>query len=898
VTLLLRRAWTFRGYLALLGTLTLVATALIVGVPRIANDLTDIGLRERIGGLPYQVRDLTYEQTVTPTGGALPESPRGWLAQQWRSFDEPLAGLVRDAWYSAQVGPSGLVANGAGMPVNGNALPAIGLREQTGIAGAATVTAGRWPEATRTGDALEAAVSVDVAAVMKLRPGSRFELGRVGPERLPIEIVVVGVFAARDAGDPLWDPEPELLRPFVPVGQDNVPYRGVLVVEETAVTTGAAVGWPVTYGWRYRIDADRLDAGMLDPLTTAVADARQAPPLRATTTTGLDTALAEFAGRVSATRALLAVVGSGVLATLVGLALLAAAAAVDRRRTELALLRARGGATATVGGRLISESLLVVPVAAVGGWLIAAQAPGRPAGTQWLVVAYALVAAAAAPVLGMAAHARISPTTRRDLATRRSSPARLTAEVSLLAAAAVGVLLLRRRGLGAAEGVDPYLVSVPVLLAAAAAVLALRAYPPPMRWLGRLAARSRGSVAFLGFSRAGRAAPATIGPVAVLVVAIATGMFSAVVTSTLDEARDRATDTTIGADLRMVGGPFTPETTERVAATAGVTAVAPLATGVARPVLSGVGPEARRLGQALVVAVDAPAFARVVAVSGVRLDLPAELVAARRGDGPVPAVVSPELAAKTRVAGATDLQGVLFRFRVAAVAEEFPSLQATGGPFVVLPLQALPVSETKPVLPTGFLVAGANADRAALVETGDQGHRDWLAGVALGAESAGVTGVVSRAEYRRELERSGLNGVLRFTFAAGAVGGTALALLAVGFTVLTGAAARGRALSRLRTMGMSGGQGRRLLALELAPLVGVGVIAGAAIGAALPALLAPALGLRAFAAGRPVGVHLDPTVVAATLGLVLLGLATALATEYAINRRLRLGDVLRLGEEN
>jgi putative ABC transport system permease protein len=657
----------------------------------------------------------------------------------------------------------------------------------------------------------------------------------------------------------------------------------------------------VTYSWRYRFDERRLDAGALDEVTTAVVAARQRPPLRATTTTGLDTVLAEFAGRLSAARALLAVVQAGVLATLLGLVLLAAGAAVGARRTELALLRARGAATTTIGSRTLAESLLVVPVAAVVGWLAATQAPGRPAGTEWLAAAFALVATLSVPLLGMAGHRRIyagAGQARRDLTIRRASPKRLTAEASLLVVAAVGTLLLRRRGLTATAGVDPYLASVPVLLAAAAAVIALRIFPAPVRWLGRMAARARGSVLFLGLTRTGRAAPASVGPVAVLVVAIATGVFSAVVTTTVDEARDRATDVAVPSDLRLTGGPFTPETTGRIAALAGVDAVAPLATGPARPVFSDTGRNARRLTQSLIMAVDMPAFARVAAASGVRLDLPSALLAARRGDGPVPAVVSPVIAAELRGAGAADLQGVLYRFRVAAIAEEFPSVPPGARSFVVLPLQALPASASKQALPTGFLVAGARADPAALVAAGDRGHLDWLASAAPGTAADAATAVTTWREHRHDLERSGVNEVLRFTFAAGAAGGTALALLAVGFTVLAGARARGMALSRLRTMGMSPAQGRRLLALELAPLVGLGVLTGAVVGAVLPHLLAPALGLRSFSAGRAVGVHLDSVVIGGVLGLVLLGLVTALTVEYTINRRLRLGDVLRLGEEN
>ncbi|WP_216592355.1 hypothetical protein [Verrucosispora sioxanthis] len=81
-------------------------------------------------------------------------------------------------------------------------------------------------------------------------------------------------------------------------------------------------------------------------------------------------------------------------------------------------------------------------------------------------------------------------------------------------------------------------------------------------------------------------------------------------------------------------------------------------------------------------------------------------------------------------------------------------------------------------------------------------------------------------------------------------------------------------------------------------LVLVAALTGAAVGAALPRILGPTLGLSAFVPGVPVRDHLDPLVLASVLGLVVLGLVTGLVVENLMNRRMRLGEVLRLGEEN
>jgi putative ABC transport system permease protein len=179
---------------------------------------------------------------------------------------------------------------------------------------------------------------------------------------------------------------------------------------------------------------------------------------------------------------------------------------------------------------------------------------------------------------------------------------------------------------------------------------------------------------------------------------------------------------------------------------------------------------------------------------------------------------------------------------------------------------------------------------------GDEGQRA-LPGSATGSLPQ-PTAITTRAERRDATEGTGANQLLTFAFVVGTGGGVALALLAIGFTVLAEANSRGRALSRLRTMGLSARQGRRLLAYELVPLLGVAVLAGAAVGVMLPRLLGPSLGLDTFTAGMPARTHLDPLLVAGLLGLAVVAVAAAIGFESLVNRRMRLGEVLRLGEEN
>jgi putative ABC transport system permease protein len=864
----LRRVRVFAGQLGLLAALALVAAVLVTGAPRVANELSDQALREDVERLPYSARDITFQRQPV-TQYAQPEVTHGMesLEPYRRALRGSLPGLVQDGWFTAAVAGKTMAPAGP--------RTIFGLRAQTGLAEAVRVTAGRWPKNKADAETVEVAVSSAVAKQMGLAPGTALDVAPASNMPRKVRVVVSGVFEPLDPAEHRWEAMRLALEPFPGLPPD-VPPSALAVTDPDGLTIAGVALDSLTLSWRYRIDAQRLDAGMVDPLVTALAATKRTPPgAGLTMSTALDTTLARFEEQLRAVQALLAVVQAGLVATLLGLIALAAALAVERRREEFALLRARGGTIAAIGGRSLAESLVMVPAATLAGWAIGTYAPGRPAATTWLVFAAGAVATLAVPVLAAATQRRLAFTARRhDLVRHRPSRRRLTAELFFLVVAGLGAYLLRRRGLSADAGVDPYLASVPVLLAIGAAIVALRTFPWPLRQVSRVAARARGAVAFLGLARAGRGAPVTIGPLAVLVVAIATGIFSSVVMTSVGEARDRASNLAMPADARVAGLGLTNATADRVARLPGVTAVARVTDDPATQITSDAG----GIGQARVLIVDATALAKVIADSGAGVAVPSVLTGARPGDGAVPALVSPALAAEVGPGGVTTVRSRSYDFTVAAVADSFPGLGTTTGRFIVLPWQALPAST--PIDPTELLIAGDGFDPLALRTAG-------------GPDAT----VTTWAEYRRDLDRTGANEVLTFTFTTGAAGATALALLAIGFTVLAGARVRGQVLSRLRTLGLSGRQGRGLLVYELVPLVGIALLAGGLVGVFLPRLLGPALGLSAFTSGAAVRTYLDPILVGAVLALVVAALAAALLVENVVNRRLRLGEVLRVGED-
>ncbi|MFR9774964.1 FtsX-like permease family protein [Micromonospora sp. MS34] len=902
-----RRVRAHGGHFLLLAVLTLVTALLITAVPRVADRLTGQGLREYVAGQPVARRDLTYTSEpamVSRTAAQVVAGRAGDLAAIEGRMPPAVRQTVGERWYHAQTSFARLTGPTLSSE---KGLIDLSLRAMTGIRQAATLAEGRWPDPGVTGDgAIELALADTVAGPLGVHAGDRFRLSILDPDSRQLRartVELVGVFRPLDGRDGIWDALPSMLRLTPPEG-DGEPFLAVGYTADAGLDAAATAGLPVAFGWRYRIAPDRLAPGQLGPMIDGIAALTRTRPAGLTLTQGVDIPLRRFAQSLAAARTLLAVIAAGLLATLAGLTLLAARLAARRRRTEYLLIRARGGSTGAVLRRGLAESALVLPLAAGAGWLLAGLLPGAGTELRWVLLA-GLLATLLPPVTALTAGRGEGG--RADLVGGRATAVRLTVDVTVLGVAALGAFLLRRRGLTLDGTVDPLLVSVPVLLAVAAALIALRAYPWPLRLLSRAAARARGSVAFLGTARAGRAA--TTGPLVVVVLAIATAAFCGVVAAGIETGRDRAAARAVPGDVLVDGERFAPDTTEALGAVPGVRAVAPLLIEEdQRPYADRAG-RFGGVGGTQVLLVDGARLAEVARRAGVTLTVPDPLHTGGDGSTPLPALVSPALADEFAKAGLADrdgrrpawldVQGARLPVRTAATVDEFPLVGRDVKRFLVLPWPALPADAPHPVVPTGFLLAGERVDPSAVARVVQEGQlRYQRSGAVTGAERPRRPEVLTRSAVRAELGGSGVNGLLVFGFTIGAVGGGLLGLLALAFAVLAGARGRGQVLSRLRTMGLSRRQWRGLLLVELTPLVLVSVLTGALVGAALPLLLTPVLGLPAFTGGVAAPVRFEPGLVAGVLGLAVLALGFAVAVEALNNRRMRLGEVLRLGEES
>jgi hypothetical protein len=146
------------------------------------------------------------------------------------------------------------------------------------------------------------------------------------------------------------------------------------------------------------------------------------------------------------------------------------------------------------------------------------------------------------------------------------------------------------------------------------------------------------------------------------------------------------------------------------------------------------------------------------------------------------------------------------------------------------------------------------------------------------------------------LERAPLQHGAYLVLAFGAVAAGCCCLLVLLLSLLLSASARRLVLARMITMGLSGGQGRVLGAVELLPQLVAVLAGGLACAVALVPLVGPALSLGVFtgsASGVLVRVEPDWLVVAGA-GLVVLAVLTLLGqtilTGRTAARSLRMGE--------
>lgn len=736
----------------------------------------------------------------------------------------------------------------------------------------------------------------------------------------PVEIALTAQGAAAlrwTVGEQRLDAEstiPYLLVGLVdPIDVDSAYWRGIPAAPEAERfddgnqqprETAAAFVHPLTVGSplasgpisvQYPFDTSRIDATTVDvvlpQLRAFVAGALRIPfdgvlgsgTAELTLVSAVPGAADAVLARVGVTQAILALTVAGPLGALSVVLLLAARAAVERRRPVLALRLARGASRARVRAGVVAGTLaLTAPGALVGvalglvGAVVLVGAspstalaglasPGLLAVLAVVVLAPGLVLAALVPRAGDIRERR------SDLA--RPGAARSLVDLVVIALAALSVWFVLQRGVVAAAdavGIDPILVAMPLLVALAVGALVVRAYPALLGLLQAVGAAGRGAAATIGLRRASR--DRAVGPV----IAIATLLATAVAVSSVtllvavDDGLERAARDELGAAVRATG----PGATAELAVAAADLPEAGIVGGIESAGPAVLNLEGVRENATLFI-VDAGAVA-------LRDDLPAGFgSSAAPADVPVPVVMSADLLTDVAENGGLPAPGADYSVAgvdVSVVALSRPSAgYGTSSSWVLV--SAVDVERFATALGTDALTIdtvlvdpapGATSEAVAAALAGLAADRD-----------AGEVRVAIAAELAAADRAAPLTAALRTALLAGAALAGLLGIAALAIAAVVGRPRRQRVQALAQVLGVAGA--RSLVAWELGPPAIVGIVSGTLVGTILVPLSAAAADLR-FVTGQAEAVSpvLDPALIAATSGavslaaLVIVGLATAL----------------------
>ena len=470
----------------------------------------------------------------------------------------------------------------------------------------AALVAGTWPPQAAgggPGTALPVAVPASTAARLRLHPGSTLAL-QVAATGRPIAVKVTGIFRRSLRARAFWTLDP--------AGSAFPRSVGGFTIYPSLVASQAGMtgrGIPVSSAsWAVGLDTGRIGTGSLAALAGSLGPdlnglGRSAGLRNAVVTTGLPALLAGLEQAVVVARSQLAV-GILILLVIAGATLaLAVSLLSSQREAEAALLRARGASRRQLFRTGAAEALLLVAPAAVlapilGGLalpalarrgplahsaspypvapLSASSGPAAPPHAIQIPVTFpaaawlaALAAAAACALVIMRSwvNAAQSPAQAQALRGRRRAvavAARSGLDLALVALAVLAGWQLAHYqapvtvGVDGSIGVDPILVTAPVLALAAAAVLMLRLLPAVARIGDRAAVRGRDLTAAVAAWQISRRPVRQAGPVLLAVLAVATSVIAFGGWSTWQRSvQDQASFTT-GADLRVNLPPASP----------------------------------------------------------------------------------------------------------------------------------------------------------------------------------------------------------------------------------------------------------------------------------------------------------------------------------------------------
>ncbi|MFF2021099.1 FtsX-like permease family protein [Streptomyces sp. NPDC058171] len=914
------RLRTARGAALALALLVAFTAALAAGLPLAVDGLRDEGLRHSVTdasparaairfSAPQPHPNLSTAQREEALRGA---ALRKGYADVVDALRAPLAADDAHSSYGVRTAePPETLEDW--LPEPRGLRPRFSLTAQQGLDAHAEVREGRLPRAGSTVTArspgVEAVVSSETARRLKIKTGAILRMP--GVVRDPVAVRITGIVDPKNPDGPYWATQPLLRTPALVQVPSTVPdppvyWLGALLLHpDAAPVLLGAEGSPERY-WNVAPDPTDLAGGELDRVQAALAstvngtallDARRAIDVNTVADTELDEVLTAYGKLRDGVLPLVAVAASGTGTVALVVLLMAGGLAAGRRRAELTVLRARGASLRGLGGRLLAETAVVaVPAGALGLALALLALPGG----RWplavlAAAAVTLVACLALPVRALAAHRTVRiGVDREDLTTARPSRRRTVAELTLLVLAVGAVVVLRQRG----SGGGGLVALAPVLIGVIAALVLVRLYPLPLRLLAGPTRRLRGLMGHLALARTARGPASAVLPLLALMTALTTAAFGGSVLTGITETRDRAALLSTGADARInAGEPFSDGESRRIREVAGVESVTgatvdydAVALGVpprdasGHPTGAAAGGEDSEARVPLAV-VDAGAYAELSERLGVGAFPARTLTDGAKRARAVPALASPATAERLGRAPVTlRVDGERITVRVAAVRPVTPAVRTAD--FLVVDARALGA----PLRPTSLLLTGQELDGAALRK-------------AAGPDTIVHLRDAERARYADSPLQTGAERVYAAAVAAGA-GFAALALL---LALARTAPERAALLARLRTMGLTRRDGRRLLVLESLPQALLAAGGGVLAGWAAVRLLGPGTDLTAVALASVsgsgelpsgvAGLRPDPvSLLLPALAVVALTVGVAAVQAWWTGRRDAVRE-LRLGDE-
>ncbi|MEC3994289.1 hypothetical protein VSR01_12360 [Actinacidiphila sp. DG2A-62] len=346
------------------------------------------------------------------------------------------------------------------------------------------------------GDAVEGVVTEQTARTLHLAVGRTVHLSTIAARPLPVR--VTGIVAPRDPAALWWNEDPDLLRPQLaaptpPPGETPKTYwHFTVLVDRTAAESFPLLGVGADLYWHHPMDIGRLSAHEVPALQRELSSFESGPDAAALQGDSGGVHLSDSAGFVldtftaerAAASPLVLIAAVGVGATAAAVLLMTGGLAADRRRTEIALLRSRGGSLRAIALRLAGETAAAaVPGGAAGTLLaLALLRTDRWTTATALGAAVTAVAVLALPLRAAWAVRRPRPAGgREDLAVARPSRRRLVVELTTAVVVVGAVVALRQRGTGGGGGSGP-------AAGGAGATGAIRIWPPrpsSSRWRRR-----------------------------------------------------------------------------------------------------------------------------------------------------------------------------------------------------------------------------------------------------------------------------------------------------------------------------------------------------------------------------------------------------------------------------